>query len=378
MDNSKVLSLMNEQMSIKISDLLTIKEITKYVTDKDVLISCLKQCDFLKLSDNLETAVYELPEGFTVFSILNFPAKMTKEEVAKSIELDNLSYSRLYKKSLYWILVTNDKETAICSQNSLRELIIDDTKIKYDIKNKGQITKNIKELLEKSAYQKEAKNLGIQKKNEKKYDDKASNNDSEAFSWRKGSGDRVSSFNDYEKPIFKNRNRDFKRNRFNSDNAPSRFQRNNQQKEKEVEEIEIDISNLKYSLNIKYKYSFQDMKQYLNKLNEQKYFEQPPKFLIQTNEEIISNKPKEISVLDQLIEKFEKNETKKESKNTPLNSKINNPSSKFDSVPDSNTNVKIPKMNPLCSIPKMFNKFDMVPGNIPQWNTGSNLENPTP
>ena len=103
---------------------------------------------------------------------------MNKTEVEKHIDLANLQFSRLYKKSFYWILATNDKETVICSQNSLRELIFDDTKVKYDMKN-----------------QKEAKNLGI-KKNEKKQDDKTSNNDSDAFSWRKGSN--YSSFDNNE------------------------------------------------------------------------------------------------------------------------------------------------------------------------------------
>ena len=151
--------------------------------------------DFIKISEDNETITYDLPEGLTVFSILNFPAKMSKKEVEKSIELDNLQFSRLYKKSLYWILATNDKETTICSQNSLRELIIDDTKIKYDMKNKSQILKMIKEQLDKSSYQKEAKGLGLQKKADKK---EVSSNNSDAFSWRKGSGDGRPSFDSYE------------------------------------------------------------------------------------------------------------------------------------------------------------------------------------
>ena len=121
---------------------------------------------------------------------------MSKKEVEKNIELDNLQFSRLYKKSFYWILSTNDKETIICSQNSLRELIFDDTKVKYDMKNKGQLIKIIKEQIDKNSYQKEAKNLGI-KKTEKKFDDKASNN-SDAFSWRKGSASGFSSFDNNE------------------------------------------------------------------------------------------------------------------------------------------------------------------------------------
>ena len=56
----------------------------------------------------------------TVFSILNIPPKLNKEEVKNHIELINLQYNRLYKKGFYWILSTIDKETVICVQNSLR------------------------------------------------------------------------------------------------------------------------------------------------------------------------------------------------------------------------------------------------------------------
>ena len=141
MDNSSVSNLLNEQFSFKINSLLELKEISKYVQSKEILINLLKKCYFLKISTDSEIATYDLPEGIIVFSILNIPPKMNKKEVEKNIELDNLQYSRLYKKSFYWILSTNDKETIICSQNSLRELIFNDTKVKYDMKNKSQLMK---------------------------------------------------------------------------------------------------------------------------------------------------------------------------------------------------------------------------------------------
>lgn len=61
-------------------------------------------------------------------------------------------------------------------------------------------------------------------------------------------------FINYSKPIYKKNYKNFKRNRFNSDNAPNRFQNNNNNNripQKENQEIEIDISNLKYSINSK-------------------------------------------------------------------------------------------------------------------------------
>ena len=86
---------------------------------------------------------YDLPEGMTVFSILNIPPKYNKEEVKNDIELINLQYNRLYKKGFYWILSTIDKETIICVQNSLRELIFDEVRIKFIHNNKNIIMKII-------------------------------------------------------------------------------------------------------------------------------------------------------------------------------------------------------------------------------------------
>ena len=56
---------------------------------------------------------------------------------------------------------TIDKETVICVQNSLRELIFDEIRIKYIHNNKNQILKMIKDKMDKNSYQKDAKDLGI-------------------------------------------------------------------------------------------------------------------------------------------------------------------------------------------------------------------------
>ena len=149
LENSKIVNLLNEQLSLKIKDLLELKEISKNIKTKEELIPLLNKCDFLKISNDSETITYDLPEGLTVFSILNIPSKLNKTEVEKQIELDNLQFSRLYKKGFYWILATNDKETIICSQNSLRELRFDDIKVKYDMKNKNQLLKIIKDQIDR-------------------------------------------------------------------------------------------------------------------------------------------------------------------------------------------------------------------------------------
>ena len=83
MDNSSVSNLLNEQFSFKINYLLELKEISKYVQTKEILINLLKKCDFLKISTDSEIATYDLPERIIVFSILNIPPKMNKKRGRK-------------------------------------------------------------------------------------------------------------------------------------------------------------------------------------------------------------------------------------------------------------------------------------------------------
>lgn len=331
---------MSDQYSVKISDLLNQKEVNKYITNKEKLISLLKSnCEFLKFSEDNETITYILPENSVVFSILNIPPKMNKDEVKKNIELINLQYNRLYKRGFYWILSTVDKETIICVQNSLRELNFDDIKVKYSIKNKNQLLQIMKEQIDKILYQKESKNLGVNSNSKRK----TSDDNSDAFSWRKGSGDNSS--NDFsekrkQKNYYKKNN--FKRTRFNSDNATTgyKIQNNNSNNNNNNQDIEIDISNLKYPIIIKNKYSFNDIKEYYKKLVENKILDNKPNFdenNIKIFEELIREKPKELVSIDELIDSCK-----------PLTKNENN----------KNSDVKIPKINPLCNISKNFNKFD--------------------
>ena len=345
-------------MSININTLLEQKEINKYIDNKDELISLFhKYCEFFTISEDKEKVQYYLPEGMTVFSILNIPPKLNKEEVKHHIELINLQYNRLYKRGFYWILSTIDKETVICVQNSLRELIFDEIRVKYIHTNKNQILKNMKEKMDKTSYQKEAKYLGINNngyaKNNYNYNRyKMSDAESDTFSWRKGSSGAKSSFDYGEKPYKKGNYYKYKRNRFNSGDDGKKYNnyyyKNNNGNNNQ--EIEIDISNMKYSLTIKNKYSFSDIKNFYEKIKADISKENRPKFLNEELTDILSNTAKDIVSLNELIESNEKNKPKENS-----NSKSN--------LSSKNNNVKIPKMNPLSGMSKTFNKFDIVPGN---------------
>ncbi len=298
----------------------------------------------------------------SVFAILNIPAKMQKEEVKNNLELINLQYNRLYKRGFYWVLSTIDEETVICVQNSIRVLLFDDMKPKYDLKKRDQIWKLLKDQIDKISYQKESKNLGIGKnKSNEISKHKSSINNSEALSWRKGSAEG-SSFdfrekryknNNYYNNNYNNNNNYFKRSRFNSDNAISSNQyeykeykpqsnnnynnNNNNSNNNNNRDIEIDVSDLKYPLIIKNKYSFKDIEKYYLQLTENNNllnecpFEKDKKDIFG---ELISEKPKNLVSLDELIE---------------ASNKINKEKNESNEI---NSNIKIPKMNPLSNMGK--------------------------
>ena len=364
-DNSRISSITNDQLIIKISDLLKQKEISKYITSKEKLLSLIKShCEFFKISDDNENLEYNVPDNMTVFNILNIPLNMTKKDVIDNIELINLQFNRLYKRGFYWVLSTTEKETVICMQNSLRDLYFEESKVKYDLVNKNQILKNMKEIVEKNLYQKDTKNLGIGGNNFKKKNTfqrgKMSDTDNDAFSWRKGSSDIKSSFdvNDkqgYKKNNYYNNNYNRggyqkKRNRYNSDvggqsyhnnyyeNNNNYYNNNNHYKNSmnnnnNNKDLEIDISNLKYPIMIKNKYSFEDIKSFYNKICNNKLYPQSPEFLSTICNDIISNSQKTLVSLDELIE------SSKKLNNENDNEKIN-------------VNMKIPKVNPLSNLGK--------------------------
>ena len=285
----------------------------------------------------------------SVFSILNIPPKLKKEEVYKNLELINLQYNRLYKIGFYWNLSTTDKETVICVQNSLRTLTYDDMTPKYSLKNKTQILDLMKEQIEKALYQKEVKNLGAGKniiKNNNNNNWKNSKGDSDALSWRKGSSgsgnDLDFSEKRYKKGGYYYNNNYKKRKRFNSDNYISNNQRENYEEYKPYpkdlnKDIEIDASKIKYPLLIKYKYSFKDVQNIFEKMKEinENPFNEKNKEIFN---ELIREEPKIMVSLDKLIKVDNIKEIKEDKKEGEIN-----------------TNIKIPKMNPLSNMGKGFN-----------------------
>jgi hypothetical protein len=199
LENSKLLSILSDtNLNFKIIDMLNIKEISKLYSNKEELFKDLKSIEYIKVSDDNETGSININENIVVFSLINLPQKLSKEEVLKNLGIDTELIIRLYKKCLFWILVTEKPQSELI-EKKLSCVTFGDSKLKYDMITKAQMMKSINKQIQTVSYHKEAHDLKVElsnKKNEKSNynsNNYNSNNkdrtNSEAFSWRKKSGE---------------------------------------------------------------------------------------------------------------------------------------------------------------------------------------------
>ena len=205
LDSSKIINIISDsKLSFKITDLLSINEVSKISQVRSEVLSLLEHMDFIKLSENKEYAHYNIVQDFCVFSFLNVPQKTTEEELLILFGLKKENVTRLYKKSLFWILVIvkeSDEVNEIVKR--LKEVRFQNTELKYEYLNRNQLVKNINKQIQTSNYHKESHELKCEKKeksnnyasNSNNYNSNVNNKDrtnSEALSWRKRSNDQGS------------------------------------------------------------------------------------------------------------------------------------------------------------------------------------------
>jgi hypothetical protein len=113
-ENSKVISILNlKSLDFKLEEFLNLKEVKKITEYKEEILKAFKEMDFINLSkDNENTFNIKLDEEIKVFSVINIPQKMKKDEILESLKLQNESLLRVYKRSLYWYIVLNSEEAA--------------------------------------------------------------------------------------------------------------------------------------------------------------------------------------------------------------------------------------------------------------------------
>jgi hypothetical protein len=208
LENSKVTNILSDMvLNFKICDLLSIKEVSRISDSKDEIITLLSQIDFIKLSDSKESGAYEIDPSIVIFSLLNVPQNMTRQDLTTLIGIEEKHYLRMYKKSLFWLIIVSqpkDSELIMSKLKNCKSQVFSDESLKYDTLNYSGLMKSIQKILLNRDYQREASELKAEKKNSNKnnmttnYNSNSSNKErtnSEAFSWRKKSTDGVNQNN---------------------------------------------------------------------------------------------------------------------------------------------------------------------------------------
>ena len=207
LENSKVTNILSDNtLSFKIVDLLQLKEVSKIIQSQEELLSYLSKIEFFKISENKESAAYEIDKNLVIFSVLNVPQKMNKDDILQLLCVENHKILRIYKKSLFWIIVVNSEENFQEVSNKLKNCksdLLTSGSLKFDTINNSVLLKSIQKILQNRDYHREANDLKAEKKNSNynsnNYNSNNSNYNSnfkdransEAFSWRKKSTDGV-------------------------------------------------------------------------------------------------------------------------------------------------------------------------------------------
>ena len=108
-----------EFLSFKFEDFLNLKEIRKISDNHEQILNILSSIEFLEKEEVIETETtsttyfkLKIDDNIRVFSILNIPQKMKKEELIEHFSIPSENILRVYKRSLFWYIVLNSEEIA--------------------------------------------------------------------------------------------------------------------------------------------------------------------------------------------------------------------------------------------------------------------------
>lgn len=105
------LILKNDSITSKLNKLyenLTIKSI--FPTFED-FIQIMQEMETIKLNEEEGEVEILVEDSFCMFSLINVPQKMAKEDILAFLTLSTNEIERIYKKSIFWIIITKFNET---------------------------------------------------------------------------------------------------------------------------------------------------------------------------------------------------------------------------------------------------------------------------
>lgn len=192
-------------MTFKQDDFFALRDVQKIVNSKDNLNEILERIanedKIIKINHNTNEVTILYDENCTAFNFINVPNKMKKSELSQILEInEEKSIMRLYKHSLFWILVTNDPEFTQNFEKKLRTMKFDGDSIKLDSTSFKVLKRQINKQIQHHVYMKETDELKVSSSstrkdsnnfkhqtNDRKYSHTPSTGNTDALSWRKKS-----------------------------------------------------------------------------------------------------------------------------------------------------------------------------------------------
>ena len=280
LDFSKVISILNEDFTFTGNDLYSLKEVSKLFQDKNTLFIYLTHLSkqknpVISVNEDYSQCKLIINDNMVYYQFVNIPTDYSSERVKLLLGLNNDDdYLRLYRSSIFWVLISEKEEFNKKFENTLKDIFIDkEKKLKYNITASQMIKKMAKKQIDKRIYKEETENL---KNNVKTNDFNKSKKNDDTMSWRKKSDSNAEQ--DYLGYGYNKNYGSKRRQRFKSD--PYEYHENefyNSKKnnnKKDIDDLREQLDDVKYPIFIKEKYSNKDILDYLAKIKEQIKFEE--------------------------------------------------------------------------------------------------------
>ena len=277
---SKVTSIITEDFYLTVDNLLTLKETQKITSSKTELISYLEMLSnetnpIIAFNNSSKTEVQILlPENTVLYTFINIPFSYTVQNVMEFLQLKTTDYSRLYKQSLFWVLVsTNDAFNASFDKVYKTLKVEEDKPLKCNVTSARMLRNAIvKTIQHDNNYMKDTGSLKASGSGSRK---NSTNVQGESMSWRKKSDVSDLSVNNNKKKYGEGNNKK-RRQRFKSDpnesfKRGSHYDNSNSNSKGSgcKEEMQIPLDNVMYPIIIKYKYSNKEIMECYNKLKDE-------------------------------------------------------------------------------------------------------------
>ena len=169
---NKVISILNEDFTFKSEDLFSLKEVSKLFSSKEILNKYLTYLSKMKnpiisINDDLTKCQLLISDKLVYYQFINIPPEYNDERVKLLLDLKDDDFLRLYKSSIFWVLISDNEEFNNKFEKVLNSAKVDkdEKKLKYNITSAYMIKKMAKKSIEKRIYNQETENL--KKKSEK-------------------------------------------------------------------------------------------------------------------------------------------------------------------------------------------------------------------